>query len=192
MDTEFEATFTEINKTDLREKLKQVGAELIKPEFLQKRTVFYFPEGHELEGGWIRVRDEGDRITMSVKTTSGATIADQKELCLVVDSFSTAINFLTLLGCKQKSFQENKREIWHIDECEVCIDEWPFLEPLVEIEGATEDTVISASSKLGFDYKDAFFGNTGFLLAKKYGISEIRVNNETPELIFGMENPFTD
>ena len=54
---EYEAKFININKDSVRENLKLVGAELIKPEFLQKRVVFNLPTGHEIKGGWLRVRD---------------------------------------------------------------------------------------------------------------------------------------
>lgn len=37
MDIEYEATFLDINKDKIRQKLKGIGAELIKPEFMQKR-----------------------------------------------------------------------------------------------------------------------------------------------------------
>ena len=58
MDIEFEAKFLNINKDEIREKLKQVGAELVRPEFWQKRINFDLPE--ETPHTWIRVRDEGD------------------------------------------------------------------------------------------------------------------------------------
>ena len=40
MNIEYEATFTGINKDDIRTRLKNIGANLIKPEFLMKRVVF--------------------------------------------------------------------------------------------------------------------------------------------------------
>ena len=43
MDIEYEATFVNINKDEIRKRLKNSGAKLIKPEFLQKRVVFYTP-----------------------------------------------------------------------------------------------------------------------------------------------------
>ena len=40
MDIEYEATFENIDKDQMRAKLKQAGAELVKKEFEQKRVVF--------------------------------------------------------------------------------------------------------------------------------------------------------
>ena len=65
MKIEYEATFFPVEKEEIRNKLKSLGAELVKPEFLQQRVVFYLPKGHGVEGGWLRVRDEGDKVTAS-------------------------------------------------------------------------------------------------------------------------------
>jgi adenylate cyclase class 2 len=65
MNIEYEATFVDIDKKEVRNRLRKAGAELIRPEFLQKRVVFHLPKSHEIKGGWLRVRDEGERITMS-------------------------------------------------------------------------------------------------------------------------------
>ncbi len=67
MDIEYEATFPNIDKKEVREKLKKVGAKLVKPEFMQRRFVFHLPKSYEIKGGWLRVREEGDKITMTLK-----------------------------------------------------------------------------------------------------------------------------
>jgi len=190
MQIEYEATFPNVDKDDVREKLKKAGATLVKPEFLQKRKVFHFPRGHEIEGGWIRVRDEGDKITTSIKIVNGDKIEDQKEVCLKVDSFDEAVIYLETLGCKFKSYQETKREIWKLDGVEICIDEWPFLEPFVEVEGESEEKVKRVSEKIGLDYGKAKFCAVGWIYKDKYGISLDEINNKTPKIIFEMENPF--
>jgi adenylate cyclase class 2 len=190
MEIEYEATFTDIDREDMRKKLISSGAGLIKPDFLQKRVTLDLPEGHEIKGGWMRVRDEGDKITMSLKIVDGAKIADQKEICLKVDDFHNAVELLKTMGCKEKAFQESRRELWRLAGTEVTIDEWPFLEPYIEVEGPSEAIVKEVSEKLGFDWKDAKFCATGTLISEKYSISEDIVNNKTPRIVFDMENPF--
>lgn len=187
---EYEATFPNINKNDIRTRLKKAKAKLIKKEFLQKRVVFNFPEYHEIKGGWIRIRDENDKVTMSLKIVNGTKIRDQKEICLEVNSLKQAEVFLTYLGCKKKAYQESKRELWILDGTEVTIDEWPFLEPFVEIEGKTEKAVKNASKKLGFDYSKALFCSVDTLYNNKYNISEEIINNKTPIIAFNRKNPF--
>lgn len=190
MKIEYEATFINIDKEEIRKKLKEVGAKLIKPEFIQKRVVFNLPQGHEIKGGWLRVRDEGDRITMSLKVVDGNKIKNQKEICLNVDDFQNAELFLTTIGCERKAYQENKRELWLLDDVEITINEWPFLEPFVEIEGNSEDSVKKVSEKLSFNYKKALFCSIDILYNKKYGIPLDVINNQTPSITFNSYNPF--
>lgn len=190
MNIEYEATFPNVDKNKVRKKLKGLGAKLIKPEFLQKRVVFHLPKGYEIEGGWLRVRDEGDKITMSLKIVIGDTIENQKEVCLKIDDFDSAVKFLTSIGCKQKAYQESRREIWEVDGVEVTIDEWPFLEPYIEIEGSSESKVKKVSQKLGFDFGKAIFDSVDYLYNKKYGVSRRVINDQTPRIVFSESNPF--
>ena len=192
MKIEYEATFINIDKQDIRERLGEIGGKLIRPEFLQKRIVFSLPKECKIKGGWARVRDEGDKITMSLKIVDGTGIKSQKEICLKVDSLEKAEELLTLLGCRKKAYQENKRELWGIDGVEVTIDEWPFLEPYVEIEGESEESVKYVTEKLGFNYKEALFCSTDTIYSKKYNISEDIINNQTPKIVFEMKNPFIE
>lgn len=190
MEIEFEATFPGIDKDDLRNRLRSAGATLVKPEFLQTREVFQLPKGNEIKGGWIRVRNEGDRITMSLKIVDGENIHDQKEVCVTVDSMEKANSFLTTLGCTRKAYQESKRELWTLGDTEVTIDEWPFLEPFVEVEGKTEEEVKQACEKLNLDYSKALFCSVDTLYNRKYGTPTDWINNNTPEILFDGPNPF--
>lgn len=135
MKTEYEATFYPININEMRQSLKKVGAKLIKKKFLMKRRVFYPPQG--IEKGWMRVRNEGDKITMAYKYVGGNKnkITDQKEIEIEINDFSQGCEFLKTIGCTPKSYQENKREIWQYKNIEICLDTWPALKTLIEIEG---------------------------------------------------------
>lgn len=190
MNIEYEATFPNIDKEEVRQKLKEAGAELVKPEFMQRRVVFNMPAGHEIDGGWLRVRDEGDMITMSLKVVDGKKINDQKEICLKVSNFNLAENLLIVLGCEKKAFQESKRETWRLHGVEVTIDEWPYLEPFVEVEGMSEEEVGQVSEKLGFDYSQAVFGSVDVLYNRKYETPIDVINNQTPKITFSDPNPF--
>ena len=192
MQTEYEATFININKDEIRQKLKQVGAVLVKPEGLMKRYTFNLPKGLEHKDRFVRVRDESDKITLTFKIVpvGGAAIDEQKEICLKVDDFDKAVEFVGAIGCQEKAYQETKRELWRIGDTEITIDEWPFLEPLVEVEGQSEQIVKEVSAKLGFDYSKALFCAVGAIYAQKYGVDENFINNHIPKINFEMENPF--
>lgn len=190
MQTEFEATFWPINKDDARNKLKQIDGVLVHAERLMRRKAFNLPPSVSTSQRWARVRDEGDKITMSVKQISGENIEDQKEAQILVNDFDQAVEFLDLIGCTEKAFQETKRERWEVDGVEVTIDEWPFLEPLLEIEGGTENAVRLVSEKLNFSWSDARFCAVSSLYMEKFSITEDRINNGTPRLAFDDQNPF--
>ncbi|MFH1456774.1 MAG: CYTH domain-containing protein [Patescibacteria group bacterium] len=192
MQTEFEATFLNIDKDKMREQLKKAGAVLVRPEFLQKRYTLNLPKGHEIENGWLRVRDEGDKTTMSLKAVfgGGKKIGDQKEIDLEIDDFEKGRQILEEIGCKTVSFQESKRELWKLNEVEITIDEWPFLEPLVEIEGSNEKQVKKIAEKLNFDYSQAEFNSADAFYAKKYNLDLDFVNNKIPRIVFDEKNPF--
>lgn len=189
IDIEYEATFTNIDKDDIRQRLKKAKATLVKADNLMVRCVFELPSGHEIKGGWLRVRNENDKITMSLKVVDGDKIENQKEICLKVDSFENGINFLESIGCKMKAYQESRRELWLLDDVEVTIDEWPFLEPYVEVEGKSEAEVKEVSAKLNFDYSQALFCSVDTLYANKYKINPEFVNRLT-RICFNEANPF--
>lgn len=190
MNIEYEATFLNVDKNKIRNQLREIGAKLIKPNFLQKRVVFSLPQGHEIPGGWLRVRDEQDKITMSLKVINGDKIEDQKEICLKINDFSDAVLLLNSIGCQEKAYQESYRELWVLDNTEITIDEWPYLEPYVEVEGESEKIVKEVSEKLGFDYEQAVFGSVDLLYNKKYGTPIEKINNKIPRITFDEPNPF--
>jgi len=192
MQTEYEATFINVNKDKIREELKLAGAVLVKPEALMRRYTFNLPKGLEHKDKFLRVRDEGDKITMTFKIvpTGEITIDEQKEICLLVDDFNKAVEFLEMAGCQKKAYQETRRELWKIGETEITIDQWPFLEPMVEVEGQSETVVKEISEKLGFDYSKAMFCAVSKIYAQKYGVDENFINNHIPRIDFEMENPF--
>ena len=189
MNIEYEATFLNVNKDKIRKRLKKAGAKLIRPEFLQKRVPFHLPKDKRSKDAWLRVRDEGDKITLSLKVVDGKKIENQKEICLEVNDFNKAVKLLELIGCKKKSYQETKRELWELDNVEITIDEWPFLEPFVEVEGTSEEAVRDVSERIGFDYDKALFCAVGKLYMMKYGIHPDQINM-ADRIVFDMENPF--
>jgi len=190
MNIEYEATFLNIDKDEIRGRLKKAGATLTKPEFLMKRIVFELPTGHEIKGGWLRVRDEADKITMSLKIVDGDKMENQKEICLKIDNFDEGIKFLEAIGARQKAYQESRRELWILANVEITIDEWPYLEPYVEIEGGSETEVKKISAKLGFDYAQALFCSVDTLYHKKYGTALEVINSKISRITFTDPNPF--
>src|SRR5574344_1607803 len=101
MQIEYEATFINVDKDEVRQRLTMAGAKLVRPEFLQRRIIFDLPPGKQDPSRWLRVRDEGDRITLSLKVVDGDRIENQQELCLTVNNMDDAAELLTVIGCRQ-------------------------------------------------------------------------------------------
>ena len=110
MNIEYEATFENIDKSYIRKKIKKNGGVLIKREFLQKRIIYELP--NNLNNGYVRIRNEGDKNTFTVKKFLGKNIDDQRELEVVVSDFDITKKILKELGLKEKAYHETKRELW--------------------------------------------------------------------------------
>jgi adenylate cyclase class 2 len=164
MPLEVEAKFLNVNPEECRERLAQQGYAMVKPWRLMRRYTFLLSENNEsLDGGrWGRVRDEGDRITMTYKHAFDRSRVDgTEEVEFEVSDFDSAVLFMEKLGFTDKLYQESCRETWLKGATEVTINEWPALAPLVEIEGADAGAVQTASTELGFDFSTALFGGVG-------------------------------
>ena len=182
MKNEIEAKFLSVNKELIRIKLRNIGFELKVSEYLMKRKTFDFPK---IEGRkkWGRVRQEANKITMTIKEIIGQGINDTYEIELIVNNFDDACLFLEACGIKAKAFQENLREVWFQNESEVFIDTWPGLDSFIEIESKDEAAVQKISADLDLDYKKAVFGSIDLIYEKVLGISSKEIIN-LPRITF--------
>ena len=185
MNNEIEASFLDVNKDDLREKLKVAGAECIKPEIMMRRTVF--DSGPH---SFARVRDEGDKIVMTYKNFEDEdSIMGVKEVNLIVNNYDDAVKFIAGCGLEQKAVQETYRETWILDGVEITIDTWPWIPTYSEIEGPSEEAVWSVSERLGFKKEDAMFGAVDKIYNHYYGVDMDIVDFETPVINFEVDPP---
>ena len=191
MKTEYEATFLNINRGIITKKLQEIGATLERPEYMQRRITLELPPGKRNGNTWLRVRDEGDKVTLTLKSVDGKTIVGQKEILVVVDDFNSVVDLLESIGCEKKSYQESKRELWKLKSVEIAIDTWPFLETYIEVEGTSEQEVKETVVRLELNYREAIFDSVDEIYKRKYGktiddLSKAIKNNFT----FSIENPF--
>ncbi len=108
MQTEFEAKFYPINKTAYRKKLKTLGAKLVVPERKMRTILADKRDNPFLNCDYIRVRDEGNLITLSAKihAVEGGKLSDQKETVVEISSFDKAVEILKRSGLKLYFYQE--------------------------------------------------------------------------------------
>ena len=183
MKKEIEATYLSVGKDAVRKKLKAVGFVLRTSEYTMRRKTFDFSRIAPGRNKWGRVRQESDKVTMTVKEVLGSGINDTYEVELVVNDFDTASSFFVACGIPAKAFQENMREVWERNGVEVTIDTWPSLDPFVEIEAETEEIVRGVSEELGFDFERAVFGSIDLVYEKELGIPAATII-KLPEITF--------
>ncbi len=183
---EFEAKYYFVDPEGIRSVLRHFGAVLIQPETLYRRAVFEPAEGVGMHGDYARVRDEGVRVTMSIKrhAKEGEGMAENGELCLTIDSFDRGRQLLEAIGMHEKAYQETKREVWELEGAEICIDTWPGLDPYVEIEASSEAEVLGVATLLELDGLRSTPGGVDILYSEVYGVSEVLVNRQTPLITF--------
>lgn len=147
---EIEAKFYPVDVEEIRNALTKMGAKCVSPMRLMRRAVFDSNENPKIPVAYIRVRDEGDKITFSAKDYANLEKGHkhQRELVVKVDDFDATVNLLKLIGLKQTNYQESKRETWKMRNAEVCIDIWPGLEPYIEVETDSVEELDNISSSL--------------------------------------------
>ena len=162
MKTEIEVKFLKQDHQKIRDLLTKLGAECVEPMRLMKRAIVDFPD-RRLQtgenGSFIRVRDEGDKVTLTYKQFNSLSVDGAKEIETQVDSFDDAVHIFTSIGLEVVSLQESKRETWKYKEFEIVLDEWPWLEPYIEIEAGSEEALKTFSNLLGLNWSDAVFGD---------------------------------
>ena len=192
MKTEIEVKFINILIDEIREKLREIGAVCETPMRLMRRALIEEAH-HKQEHSFLRIRDEGDKTTLTFKRRHdpmGKTIDNVKEIEVVVSDFDTTIELFKEAGWEYTTFQESRRETWKYEEVEIVIDEWPWLEPMIEIEAETEQEVRTVAEKLGFSWGDAVLGSIDVVYEMVFpnmqcrgiiDVKEARFENPSPE-----------
>ena len=193
MNVEIEVKFCQVDIDDIRARLRNADAHLEQPMRLMRRQVFYTADKNP--DAYLRVRAEGDKTTMTYKRFDEIGLHGAKEIETTVGDYQSTIDTLRETGLIPKSAQETRRETWSLGEVEIVIDEWPWLEPFVEIEGPSEELVRTVAAALKFDWDDAVFGGATQAYRVSYpalpkevimdDVAEIRFDLDPPERLRG-------
>ena len=158
---EIEVKFLNIDLKLIEKKLKDIGAKKIF-EKLYKRRVFDYPDLRlDKQGAWVRLRDEGDRVTLTFKQRVGikthdGTASDKtmEEVEVEISDLAKTADILSKIGLKEKHYVENKRIRYQLGNIEFDIDSFPKLEPYLEIEASSWQEIDKAIKLLGLNPKD--------------------------------------
>ncbi len=192
--TEFEAKFYPVDKEEYRKKLIRIGARLTIPERKMVRIVADRRINPVLNSGkYIRVRDEGNTVRLSVKFMAEATgiMSDQKEIDVEVSDFEKTKKIIENCGIKFNRKQENSREEWSYKGAQITIDSWPGLDPFSEIEAGSESGVKKIVEELGFDWNKKIIVPAADVYAMVYRMNIEDVLEKISNITFE-NNPFKD
>lgn len=193
MNTEIEVKFLHVNHEEIRIRLRDAGFECVAPMRLMQRAIIDYTDRRLQVGtpnSYIRVRDEGDKVTLTYKQFSSLSIDGAKEVEVVTSSFEDTVKIFTQIGLEVVSLQESKRETWRSDTCEVVLDEWPWLDPYIEIEATTESEVKDVAQRLGLDWSLAKFGDVMVAYRDQYPyLDETQTVGKVSEVLFDAPLP---
>lgn len=186
MKTEIEAKFLDVDFDELRTRLAELGGICEQPMRLMRRTLvdLHRRTPEENYSSFVRLRDEGDKVTLAYKEFHEKNTIGAVEREVVVGDFDDTKAILDAMGVQFTTFQETKRETWRVGDTEVVLDEWPWIPPHIEIEGPSEQAIRGVAEDLGYDWDDAVFGNIDVIYTKHYPNKEVRGVIDIPEVRF--------
>jgi adenylate cyclase class 2 len=157
MSQEIEAKILNISIDNIIKKLESLGAT---KEFsiTYRRKVFDYTDRRlDRDNAWLRLRDEGNAVTLSFKQRQGVKHGNggfdddgMKELEVTVSDFDTTAEIILSTGLELKHYAENKRTRFQLGAVEVDIDEWPLIPPYLEIEAPSWEEVDQTIEQLGY------------------------------------------
>jgi len=171
MKTEFEVKILDIDVDEIARKLDKLKAKKISDR-MQMRYVYDIDPNNK--SSWIRLRNDGKKTTLTIKSIEHDNIDGTKEIEVEVDDFDVTNKILEGIGFKAKAYQENRRISYGLGKAEVDIDFWPRIPAYLEVEGDSAEDVKEAVAKLGFKMSDTTSINTLYVY-KKYGIDSSKI-----------------
>ena len=102
MAIEYEGRILDVSPTEMRDKARTLGGHMKAPLTLYRRSVFKLCN---IERGFVRVRDEGDKTTLTAKIFKDKDFPEEYEL-KIQDSFESGQAFLRALNLTEKAYHE--------------------------------------------------------------------------------------
>ena len=132
-------------------------------------TVYYHPL--DKKDSYIRIRDEGEQITMTIKYNINSLYPVEREV--EINNFKEGHAILTFLGCKVKYSLEKIRETYILEGAkEIVFDSYPGLPTYMEIDCHTKEDLIRITHLLGFKMSDHDKRNASNMYKEIYGINQ--------------------
>jgi len=164
METEYEVKVLDVDKEKILSLILSLGAEKV-AELNMKRLIYHLDDRK-----WIRLRDNGKKVTLAIKHVESFNIDGTKEAEVEVKDFLLTSEILSQIGLKADLYQENKRTSFVLGNVKLELDEWPMIPPYLEIEGSSVEEVESALASLGIS-KESVTSIDVESVYRKYGLN---------------------
>lgn len=176
---EIEVKFLNIDLVLMEDKIRTIGAQKVFEKLYKRRTFDYPDLRLHKKGAWIRLRDEGEKITLTYKERIGVKTFDGKtndesmeEVEIIVSDFVKTAELLNRMGFVEKFYEENRRIRYQLGDIEFDIDLWPQLNPYLEIEAPSWEKIDEGIRLLGLNPEDKKIFSTNQVY-KLNGIDEL-------------------
>jgi len=155
MAQEIEVKFALRDRSELVQKLIELGAQRLYPETFEDNIVMDRRGELRTKGALLRVRKFGKYAIATFKGPMSIEggVKSREEVQTGVESFELAIQLFDSLGYKPTFRYQKFREVWRVREVEVVIDRTPIGE-YFEIEGPL-DLIRSIAVDLGMNMDQA-------------------------------------
>src|SRR6185436_8294031 len=127
----------EVNVPELEKKLLEIGAEKV-GEYDYRRALFDYPDLRmNQKDQWLRLRTNGEEVTLAYKEKTSASGDSVKEIEVRVDDYEKTYELLKSMGLAIKREEENKRVRYKKGNTVFDIDSWPGIPTYLEVESTS-------------------------------------------------------
>lgn len=134
---------------------------------------------------WIRLRKSNEKIELTCKhilEKKSTNFQNVFEVEFEVSQLEEVNMFLNNIGISRRSYQEKIRYSYVYKDAKIEIDEWPLLNPYLEIECDNDDTINELISKLNLNKYEIVSLNTEQLYKRigvdVHSISELKFEGQ--------------
>ena len=168
MAKEYEVKILDIDVEEIEKKLLELGAKKHEEKFFRIYSYKVDDSSTNVEEH-VRLRDEGNKITLAYKKKVNFDIDGTEEIEFEVSSFEKAYEFLSKFTFDGTYYQEKKRYDYVLGDIVFSIDSWPKIPTFLEVESTYEEKVVEGLKLLGLVGKDV--GNLSMVkVYNKYGL----------------------
>lgn len=190
MHIEHEIKFSPINIKEISNKIENIGGVKVMDRFLYKRYICDINDH-----AFIRLRTTPKGASITIKECNDGNWQNHLlEQEMFINNFDEGKLFIEwflknkLISDPNLRYQENIRTMYKIDDIEFCIDEWPLIEPFLEIEAPDQKSLEDIVKKLDLDFTKGLTGSVNNLAIKLYNIDLASYNL----LTFEKQEKFTN